>query len=106
MMKLLCIRLLPVLFFGQFVAGCKTVTVVPHAFNCEAGADLLANKCASPKQIAGNATYAMLVDTMQMDRQALQECGIAAEALRDSIRRCNQATDEYNKKIDELNNRK
>lgn len=89
-----------------FIGGCKTVTVVPHALNCDANAELLTSKCAAPRQIASDTTYATLVDTMQMDRQALQECGIAAETLRDSIRRCNQATDEYNKKIDELNSRK
>jgi hypothetical protein len=59
-----------------------------------------------PRQIANETSYAMLVETMQIVRQALQECGIAAEALRDSIKRCNQATDEYNRKIDELNGSK
>lgn len=105
-MKALGVKLTAISLACLLTAGCKTVTVVPHALNCDASAELLASKCAAPRQIAGNTTYAMLVDTMQMDRQALQECGIAAEALRDSIRRCNRATDEYNKRIDELNNRK
>ena len=106
MMNAFGVKLTAISLACLLVAGCKTVTVVPHALNCDANAELLASKCASPRQIASNTTYATLVDTMQMDRQALQECGIAAEALRDSIRRCNQATDEYNRKIDELNSRK
>jgi len=89
-----------------FIAGCKTVTIIPHALKCDANPELLASKCAPPRQITNDTTYATLVDTMQMDRKALQECGIAADALRASIKRCNQATDEYNKRIDELNYRK
>jgi hypothetical protein len=66
-------------------------------------ADLLAGKCAAPRPIPKDTTYAALVDTMQADRQALRECSIAAQTLRDAITRCNQATDEYNKKIDAMN---
>ncbi len=95
-----------ILLASLFIAGCKTVTVVPHALKCEVNAELLAGKCAGPKQIANDATYATLVDTMQADRRALQECGIEADALRAAIRRCNEATDEYNKKIDAINSAK
>jgi predicted DNA-binding protein YlxM (UPF0122 family) len=43
---------------------------------------------------------------MQADRKALRDCSISADALRDAIKRCNQTTNEYNKKIDALNSRK
>ena len=106
MMKALCMKLAPLLVGSLFVAGCKTLPVVPHAIRCDVSADLLAGKCAPPKPITNDATYAALVDTMQADRKALQECGIAADTLRDAIKRCNQATDEYNKNIDALNSTK
>lgn len=106
MMKARDLRLASILLGGLVIAGCKTVTVVPHALKCEVSAELLAGKCAPPGQIPSDATYAMLVDTMQADRKALQECGITADTLRDAIRRCNQATDDYNKKIDAINNAK
>jgi hypothetical protein len=89
-----------------FLAGCQTLPVVPHAINCEVSTELLEGKCASPKQVPNTSTYASLVDTMQADRKALRDCSIAADALRETIRRCNQTTDEYNKKIDALNSRK
>ena len=98
--------LITILLGGLALAGCKTVTVVPHALKCEVSAKLLADKCAAPRPIANDATYAALVDTMQADRKALQECSIAADTLRDAIERCNQATDAYNKKIDAINNTK
>jgi hypothetical protein len=105
-MKAARLRLTPILLGSLFLAGCKTLTVVPHAVSCEVSKELLAGKCAEPRPIANDTTYAALVDTMQADRKALRECGIAADALRDAIKRCNQATDEYNKKVDALNNTK
>ena len=89
-----------------FVTGCKTLPVVPHAINCDVNAELLASKCAAPKQIAKDATFAALVDTMQTDRQALRECGATVDALRDTLKRCNDAAEEFNKKIDALNSAK
>lgn len=88
------------------LAGCQTLPVVPHAIGCDVSAELLAGKCAAPRQITNDATYATLVDTMQADRNALRDCSIAAETLRETIKHCNQATDEYNKKIDALNHNK
>jgi outer membrane murein-binding lipoprotein Lpp len=105
-MKAAKLKLAPILLGSLFIAGCKTLTVVPHAVSCDVNAELLAGKCAEPRTITNDTTYAALVDTMQADRRALRECGIAADALRDAIKRCNQATDEYNKKIDALNNAK
>ncbi len=89
-----------------FLAGCQTLPVIPHAINCEVNTELLDGKCAAPKLVPNTSTYSSLVDTMQADRKSLRDCSIAADALRDTIRRCNQATDEYNKKIDALNSRK
>ena len=100
------LKLAPTLAASLLLAGCQTLTVVPHAINCDVSDELLAGKCASPKPVALDATYSTLVDTMQADRKALRECSIEADTLRDAIRRCNQATEEYNKKIDALNNRK
>lgn len=88
------------------LGGCQTLPVVPHAVGCDVNAELLAAKCAAPKPVTNDATYATLVDTMQADRKALRECGITADALHDAIARCKQTTDEYNKKIDALNSRK
>ena len=105
-MKVLTLRLAPVLLGSLFISGCETLPVVPHAIGCEVSAELLAGRCAEPKPIRNDATYAALVDTMQADRRALRECGVAADALRDAIKRCNQATDEYNKKIDAINSAK
>jgi hypothetical protein len=105
-MKTLCMKLAPILLGAMFIAGCKTVPVVPHAFSCDVSAELLTGKCAEPKPIPNDATYAALVDTMQADRKALRECGAAVDALQDAIKRCNQATAEYNKKIDAINSSK
>jgi len=105
-MKAARLKLTPILLGSLFIAGCKTLTVVPHAVSCDVNTELLAGKCAEPRTITNDTTYAALVDTMQADRRALRECSIAADALRDAIKRCNQATDEYNKKIDAINRTK
>ncbi len=86
-----------------YIAGCKTLPLVPHAINCDVNAELLASKCATPKPISNDITYATMVDTMQADRKALRDCSITADALRDAIKLCNQATAEYNLKIDAIN---
>lgn len=106
MMKTRCSKLTVILLTGSFVSACQTLPVVPHALNCDVNAELLASKCAAPKPIPNNTTYATLVDTMQADRNALQECGILADTLRNTLNRCNQASNDYNKKIDALNNMK
>ena len=105
-MQALCFKLTPILLGSLFIAGCQTLPVVPHAINCDVNAELLASKCATPRQITNDTTYAALVDTMQAERKALRECSITADTLREAIKRCNQATDEYNKKIDTLNSAK
>ena len=102
--RFICSTLIPILAGSMLVAGCRTVPVVPHAVACDASAELLASKCPPPRPLADNATFAALVDTMQADRQALRECGITVDALIKTIKQCNHATDEYNKRIDAINN--
>ena len=86
------------------IAGCcPTLTVAPHAIRCDTDAELLAHKCPVPNQIPDDATFQAVVDAMRSDRQALLDCGIAFNALRDSINRCNQTVDDFNRKIDEIN---
>ena len=101
-----CIKFAPLLLCSLFIAGCQTLPVVPHAIDCDVNAELLASKCPPPGQIANDTTFATLVDTMQADRQALRECGVTVDTLRDALKRCNAATDEFNKKIDALNSAK
>jgi hypothetical protein len=105
-MKKLNFKLAPILLVSLFIAGCKTLPVASHAINCNASAELLASKCATPRPITNDTTYAALVETMQADRNALRECGIVADALRETLKHCNQAIDEYNKKIDAINSAK
>ncbi|MFZ2163662.1 MAG: hypothetical protein WAW02_15730 [Sideroxyarcus sp.] len=105
-MKIRCSLLMQILPVSLIIAGCQTLPVVPHALTCDASAELLASKCAAPRPRSNDITYAALVDTMQADRKALQECGITADTLRDTLKRCNQAANEYNKKIDALNSMK
>lgn len=102
-MKSPCLKLLPILLVSLFITGCKTLPVASHAIDCDVSAELLASKCAAPAPVTNDTTYAALVDTMQADRKALQECGSMADTLRDALQRCNQATGEYNSKIDALN---
>lgn len=102
-MNITHLRLAPLLLVSVYIGGCKTLPMVPHAINCDVNAELLASKCATPKPITNDITYATMVDTMQADRKALRECSITADALRDAIKRCNQATAEYNLKIDAIN---
>jgi hypothetical protein len=106
MMKAPYSRLALILAGSLLAAGCKTVPVASHAINCDVNAELLASKCTPPKQIAKDATFASLVDTMQVDRQSLRECGSTVDALRDTLTRCNNATGEFNKKVDALNRTK
>jgi hypothetical protein len=105
-MKAIRISLALTLVCSLILAGCQTLSVIPHAVNCDVSAQLMADNCATPRPIANDATYATLVDTMQADRKALRECNVAADALRDAIKHCNQATSEYNKTIDALNRAK
>jgi len=105
-MKVKRLTFIPILVGSLLLCGCQTLPVVPHAISCNVNPELLAGKCAAPKPISDTTTYAELVDTLQADRHALQECGIAADTLRQAIKRCNQATEDYNKKIDALNSRK
>lgn len=102
-MKTLCLKLVPIFVGSLFIAGCKTLPVAPHAIGCDVSAELMASKCATPRPITNDTTYATLVDTMLADRQALRECSITADTLRVALNRCNQATGEYNKKIDTIN---
>ncbi len=102
-MKLPCLQLLPVLLGGLLTAGCKTLPVASHTIGCDVSAELLTSKCATPRPLTNNITYAALVDTMQADRKALQECSNTTDALRNALQRCNQATDAYNNQIDTLN---
>ena len=104
--RFICLKLTPILVGSLFIAGCRTLPVVPHAISCDVSAELLASKCLPPRQIADDATFATLVDTMQADRQALRECGVTADALIETIKHCNQAIEEFNKKIDAINSAK
>jgi len=99
-------RFLLILAAGLSIAGCQTVPVASHAINCDVSAELLASKCSPPQQIANDSTFATLVDAMQADRQALRECGVTVDTLRDTLKRCNAATAEFNKKVDALNSAK
>lgn len=91
---------------GLLTAGCApTLTVVPHMTGCEVSDKLRAGKCALPRQLPDDATFATLVDTMLVERPALRECAALVDALRDSLQRCNQATADFNKTIDEINAR-
>lgn len=102
-MKIIQPKLFLLLPVCLYIAGCKTLPLVPHAVNCDVNAELLADNCAPPKPISNGISYAALVDTMQADRKALRDCNITTSALRDAIRRCNRATTEYNQKIDAIN---
>lgn len=83
------------------LAGCtRTLPVAMHANRCEPGA---MQACAAPMKLAHDATYAQLVDALLADRQALRECTLSSNALRASIDLCNQASDEFNNKIDAVN---
>lgn len=103
MMKVPCSRLALILAGSLLITGCQTVPVVPHAISCDANAELLSSKCSPPKQMTNDANFATLVDTMQTDRQALRECGIMVDTLRETLKRCNEATREFNKTIDARN---
>ena len=106
-MNMPCLKSALIFMGGIFIAGCTTaVPVVPHAIRCELSAELQASNCPESGQLPQDATFQTLVDTMLADRQALRECGLSVNALRDSINKCNQATDEFNKKIDALNGNK
>ena len=91
------------LLISLYISGCNTLPLVPHAVNCEVNEELLATKCAPPKPISNDISFATLVDTMQADRKALRDCSSTNDALRDAIKRCNQTMAEYNRKIDTIN---
>lgn len=106
-MNMPCLKNTLIFMGGIFITGCTTtVPVVPHAIRCELSAELQASNCQEPGQLPQDATFQTLVDTMLADRQALRECGLSVNALRESIKKCNQATDEFNKKIDAINSNK
>jgi hypothetical protein len=105
MMKGHTSTLIPILAVSLLIAGCKTLPVVPHAMSCDVNAEILAGKCSAPRQISSGSSYAELVDTMQEDRKSLRECSITADMLRDTLKRCSQATENFNKVIDTLNSK-
>lgn len=97
-----------VLVCTSFLAGCanRTLIVVPHASRCGDKSDdakIASFECASPKPVPGGATYQTIVDIARDDRQALKECGIKMQELRDMINSCNLRVDEFNVKIDRIN---
>ena len=102
-MKAALAKLASLVLVSLCVGGCKTLPLVPHAINCDVNPELLASRCAAPKIIPNDITYAALIDTMQADRNALRDCGKTNDALRDAIKQCYQATIEYNQKIDAIN---
>lgn len=85
------------------VACATPVPVATHSLRCDASAELLTARCENPKPVAEDATFATVVDVMRKDRQALLECGLRMEALQESIIRCNQQTDQFNTKLDKIN---
>ncbi len=99
------IKFSPLLAVCLLFTGCSTLVVAPHATRCDVSAELAAFKCADPSKIPAEATFSNLVDVSRADRQALLECGISLNTLRDSLNRCNQAIDEYNQKVDQANAR-
>ena len=105
-MKSRFLTLVAILACTLCITGCQTLPVVPHAMSCDVSAELLNGKCATPVQIANGTNYAGLVDTMQADRKSLRECSVTADTLRDAIKRCNQATEDFNRKVDTLNSSK
>ena len=86
------------------LTGCSsTLVVAPHAPRCEVQPDLSTYKCTPPARVPAGTTYGGLVDVLRSDRQSLRECVINIDALRETLGRCNQAVDDYNKKVDEVN---
>ncbi len=98
-------RAIPLITMGcLLVGGCTTpVPVVSHTLRCDMNTELLESRCAKPRTIATDATFETVVDVMRDDRQALLECGLRMEALQESIRRCNQQTEQLNSRIDDIN---
>lgn len=91
---------------GFFVVGCVTpVPVATHALRCDVSEEILASQCDRPKQLPEDATYESVVDAMREDRQALLECGLKMEALKQSLVICRQQSEQFNKNIDEINDR-
>lgn len=94
------------LVMGALLVSCtRVVPLVPHAIPCEVSDELLAKECAKPSQLSEGTTFMDLVDKMRSDRKALQECDISQAALRESIKTCNKRIEEFNRKIDDLNNK-
>lgn len=103
-MNTFCVRFSLILMMGTLVTGCATpIPVATPALRCEASAELLASQCEKPKPLPDDATYETVVDAMREDRQALLECGLKVDALRESINRCNQQAYQLNSKVDEIN---
>lgn len=97
-----------VLVCASFLAGCAnpTLIVVPHASRCGDKPDdakIASFECAPPKPVPAGATYQTIVDIARDDRQALKECGINMQALRNKVNGCNQAVDKFNSEIDKIN---
>lgn len=85
------------------VACASPVPVATHSLRCDASAELLTVRCENPQPVAEDAIFATVVDVMRKDRQALLECGLRMEALQESIIRCNQQADQFNTKLDRIN---
>jgi hypothetical protein len=86
-----------------FAGCCQTVPVVPRVQGCEINEELLKKECSSPRPLPGDATFSQLVDTMQSDRQALRECAISLTAVRNSMIRCNQEIESFNRQAERMN---
>lgn len=105
-MSSLYIKICPVIACSLIVSGCATpVPVASHTLQCDVSMELLASKCKHPEPVSKETTYEEMVDVMREDRQALLECGLKLEALRDSIIRCNQQSEQFNNTMDEINRR-
>jgi hypothetical protein len=105
-MSKLKVVLTTILIGNCFVlSGCGRTLILksPHAIRCDAPSELLNNRCSNPTNITNDITFEGLVDASRSDRQALRECKRSFEALQDSINRCNQAIDDLNTKIDQIN---
>jgi len=91
------------LLLGLSLVACSTAVKVAEPVNCDASAELLAQGCDAPQQVADGATYEQVLQAGGNDRDALRVCARQAQLLADVIRACNVAIDSHRQAIRRIN---
>lgn len=86
------------------LAGCApTLPVIVKTIDCPVPADLLAQRCDTPRPVPDGIRYADVIAIGIDDRKALRACAAHDKLLATMILECQRTIKDYNERLVEIN---